>query len=166
MKIRKVKETDAENFLELNKKLDSETQFLLFEPNERQTTISQQKNSIEKFESNGIIIFVLEYKGELVGFIGGTRQNILRTNHILKISIGILQEYTKKGYGRKLLDEIENWAAKNAIYRIELTVRVDNYNAIKLYKKKGFKLEGTKKKSLRINNEYFDEYYMYKLLEE
>ena len=138
MEIRKINTDDAEDFLNLNKKLDTETQFLLFEPNERQTTVSEQKQIIGNFESNGVIVFVLENDGELIGFVGGTRQKLLRKKHCLGSAIGILQKYTNQGYGKKLLNEIEIWAIENGIYRIELTVRADNNNAIDFYKKSDF----------------------------
>jgi Acetyltransferases, including N-acetylases of ribosomal proteins len=46
--------------------------------------------------------------------------------------------------------------------RLELTVMVHNERAIALYKKMGFEIEGTKKRSMRIDGQYVDEYYMAK----
>ncbi|MEH6892302.1 hypothetical protein V7024_22075 [Bacillus sp. JJ864] len=40
--IRLIAERDAESFLELCKKIDGETEFMLFEDGERSTTIEQQ----------------------------------------------------------------------------------------------------------------------------
>ena len=39
-----------------------------------------------------------------------------------------------------------------------------NYVAINLYQKSGFKVEGTKKKSMYIDSKYIDEYYRSKIL--
>jgi RimJ/RimL family protein N-acetyltransferase len=39
-----------------------------------------------------------------------------------------------------------------------------NERAIRLYKKMGFEIEGTKKHSLLISGSYVDEYYMAKLI--
>jgi RimJ/RimL family protein N-acetyltransferase len=39
---------------------------------------------------------------------------------------------------------------------------VHNERAIALYKKMGFEIEGTKKRSMRIDGQYVDEYYMAK----
>ena len=41
---------------------------------------------------------------------------------------------------------------------------VDNHAGIALYKKMGFEIEGVKKDSLLINDQYVDEYYMSKIL--
>ena len=164
MKIRKLKVNDAQNFIELNKKLDAETQFLLLEPGERQTTLEEQKKRIRNFKSSGVIIFVMENEKELMGFIGGKKGTFLRKKHCLSIAVGILQKYTNKGYGRKLFTKMEEWAKENNIYRLELTVRIDNQIAISLYKKMGFNVEGKKISSLKINDAYYDEYYMSKLI--
>ncbi len=56
---------------------------------------------------------------------------------------------------------------KNPIFinsRLELTVRCDNTSAIALYQKQGFTIEGTKYRSLLVEGEYVDEYYMGLLL--
>jgi len=39
IRIREIRESDAEEFLSLCKKIDAETQFMMFEPGERLTTI-------------------------------------------------------------------------------------------------------------------------------
>ena len=43
MNLRSAKETDAAGFLELWDCLDTETEFMLFEPNERKATLEGQK---------------------------------------------------------------------------------------------------------------------------
>lgn len=48
MEISEININDADSFLKLNKKLDSETKFLLMEPNERKTSIEEQKVSLKE----------------------------------------------------------------------------------------------------------------------
>ena len=50
------------------------------------------------------------------------------------------------------------------IHRLELSVVTHNEAGLRLYKKMGFKIEGTKRHSLLIDGEFVDEYYMSKLL--
>jgi hypothetical protein len=63
--IRPIEVSDAENFLELSKNID-ETGFMLYEPGERETTVEQQRISIEKImiEKNSIF-FVAETETNL-----------------------------------------------------------------------------------------------------
>jgi RimJ/RimL family protein N-acetyltransferase len=78
--------------------------------------------------------------------------------------VGILQEFWGKGIGTKLFEQLEEWARHQQIHRIELTVMVHNESAVALYKKMGFEIEGLKKHSLLVREEYVDEFYMAKLL--
>ncbi|WP_353611594.1 GNAT family N-acetyltransferase [Bacillus sp. FJAT-25509] len=59
---------------------------------------------------------------------------------------------------------MEEWAIKHSISRLELTVVKQNEAGVGLYKKMGYEIEGTKRNSLIINSNSFDEYYMAKLL--
>ena len=67
--------------------------------------------------------------------------------------------------GTKLFEYITNWAKQEQIHRLELTVIENNEQAIHLYKKMGFEIEGIKKDSLQINDSYVNELYMSKLLQ-
>jgi RimJ/RimL family protein N-acetyltransferase len=71
-----------------------------------------------------------------------------------------------KGIGAQILSDIKKNCEKENKIRIELTVDVDNMRAINLYKKMGFEIEGTVRKSYRLSrtNQYYDEYLMAVLL--
>lgn len=68
------------------------------------------------------------------------------------------------GLGTSLFQQLEKWAINQNIVRLELTVVTQNEAGIGLYKKSGFEIEGTKRKSLLIDGKCFDEYYMSKLI--
>ena len=57
-----------------------------------------------------------------------------------------------------LLDE------KTVLVKLELTVVKNNKNAIALYKKYGFVIEGLRKKSMIKDNNFYDDYYIAKFL--
>ncbi len=165
MVIRKITIADAEAFLNLCHQLDKETQFMLLETEERTTTVDEQIAIIENILSrNNKIIFVAEDNNQLIGYISADGGNYKRNRHSVYIVMGIIQAYTGQGIGTKLFEELEKWAYRNKIHRLELTVMVHNKAAIALYKKIGFEVEGTKKHSLFIDGSYVDEYYMAKLL--
>lgn len=71
-----------------------------------------------------------------------------------------------KGIGAQILSDIKKNCEKENKIRIELTVDVDNMRAINLYKKMGFEIEGTVRKSYRLSrtNQFYDEYLMAVLL--
>lgn len=73
-------------------------------------------------------------------------------------------DFRGEGIGTLLFEELERWAAKHHLHRLELTVVTRNEAGVSLYEKMGFELEGIKRDSLLINGEFLDEYYMAKIL--
>ncbi len=166
MIIRAIRVSDAEQFLNLCKKLDTETQFMMLEPGERTTTVEQQQAQIERLlPTENRAVFVAERDGQLVGYLAAFGGEFKRNKHSVYIVIGILQDFTGQGIGKQLFLALEDWAHRQHIHRLELTVMTHNKAGIALYKKQGFEIEGTKRHSLLVNGHYVDEYYMAKLLE-
>jgi len=147
-------------------KLDQETQFMMFEPGERTTTVEEQRKQIARLllQENSAT-FVVEHNGQLVGYLSAFGGEFRRNKHSAYIVIGMLQAFTGKGIGGQLFAAVEAWAHSKSISRLELTVMVHNSAGLALYRKRGFTIEGTKKHSLLINGRYVDEYYMTKLLD-
>lgn len=165
MIIRKIRKDDASNFLKISNELDKETDFRLYEPGERKTTEDEEIEEIEKVLNNkNSIILVAEDNNNLIGYLWANGRNQNRVRHSIYVSIGILQSHAGKGIGTKLFQELENWAIKNKIHRIELTVMDYNIRAINLYKKMGFQKEGIKRDSLFVNGHYVNDIYMAKLI--
>lgn len=90
--------------------------------------------------------------------------SVRRNRHSAYIVIGILKQYQGQGIGAALFRELDRWARDTEIVRLELTVMAHNELAISLYFKNGFEIEGTKRKSLMIDGQWVDEYYMSKIL--
>lgn len=159
--IREIAEDDSIRFLNMNKQLDQETTFMLLEPQERTTTIEQQKNIISGFiNTQNSNIFVAEINNELVGHLTVIGGNANRIRHRAHIVIGILNNFIGQGIGRKLFEQLEQWRPTTSLSRLELTVMVHNERALALYKRMGFEIEGIKKRSIKIDDQYVDEYYM------
>lgn len=165
MLIREIKVEDAEAFLKLCKQADSESEFLLFEEGERETTVKEQRKSIESIISaDNSTIFVVEDDDKLVGYLlargGAARKNY----HSVYIVIAILKSHGGQGLGTQLFTRLEDWARARDIHRLELGVMKANVHAKRLYKKMGFEIEGTKRSVFYLNGEYVDEYMMAKIL--
>ena len=165
--VRQATESDAESFLDLWDALDTETEFMLFEPNERKATLESQKSRLANAtESEYVHILVLEDTDEgcLAGFCAGRRSSNFRDKHSLEIVVGIRQSYTGQQWGRKLLTELEQWAKTVSVSRLELSVMVNNVRAIALYKNLGFEIEGTKKAAVFLKSGLVNEYIMAKII--
>lgn len=164
MDIIKVREEDAQIFLELLTALDNETKYMMYEKDERSQNIDDIKDQIRNVNKNGIILALKENE-KMLGYISGQIGDFRRIKHSAYIVMGIKQVFSGRGYGSLLIDSIFEWALANKLKRLELTVMVHNSKALNLYEKKGFKVEGLKKHSLLIDNEKIDEYYMAKLFD-
>ena len=77
MEIREIQIEDAKNLLNLLKKLDAETTFLLYEKDERKRTIEQQRKNIQEQLERGVLTFVLEDNKKLVGYVFGDRKSVV-----------------------------------------------------------------------------------------
>lgn len=164
MIIRKANIEDAEKYLQMLKQLDTETKNMMLEPGERKTTIEQMRDRIVTMNGSNGTILLIEVENKIGGFLAAQRGGANRIRHSAYIVIGMLKEYRGKKLGTKLFEELEKWAVENNITRLELTVVKNNEDAIKLYQKVGFKIEGIKEKSMIIDRNYVDEYYMGKIL--
>lgn len=167
LQIRTAVASDAAAFLDLWNALDTETEFMLFEPGERQATLDDQKSKLAaNEESDNVHLLVLDdTKNQLIaGFCAGRRNPNFRDNHSLHIVIGIRQHYTNQGWGRRLLTELEQWARSANMTRLELSVMEHNSSAIALYSALGFVKEGTKRKAVRLRSGFVDEHIMAKLI--
>lgn len=100
----------------------------------------------------------------MVGYLIAIGGRVKRTKHSAYLVIGILEEYRGRGIGTSLFQRLEEWAINSNISRLELTVVTQNEAGIALYKKSGFEIEGIKRKSLMIDDEFYNEYFMSKLL--
>lgn len=163
MKIRKIEATDVTNYLDMLLKLDNETQFMMFEPGERDTDIEVVKNAIEKSIYGDDLTLVATVEEEIIGFLSLERGIYKRIKHSGYVVIGILEKFRGHGIGGKLFLELDKWARDNNIARLELSVMCSNKVARHLYEKNGFDIEGIKRDSMIIDGKFVDEYYMAKL---
>ncbi|GIO86640.1 N-acetyltransferase [Paenibacillus faecis] len=165
IKFRQVTEADAEAYLKLRRRLDRETEFMLLQPDERVTTLEQERNRLVSLLEQGTsMIFAAEAEGRWIGYLGAFGSNYKRNKHTVSLVLGILQSYSGRGVGTRLFAELNDWAAERGIHRLELTVMAHNEVAIALYKKCGFEVEGIRKHAIRLGDRYIDEFYMAKLL--
>ncbi|WP_288679232.1 GNAT family N-acetyltransferase [uncultured Clostridium sp.] len=101
--------------------------------------------------------YIAEEDGKVIGLGILMNHGNLRKKHVGVITLMVNSDYQNKGVGSLLMDKLINLSESLNIIRLELCVFRDNYKAINLYKKFGFKEEGIKVKSALKNGEYIDE---------
>lgn len=163
MEIRHSTALDSDKFIEMQLRIDEETEFMMYEPGERKPDRERTKHFLETAVEGENLILVAEEEDKLWGFLFAERGVLNRIHHSAYIVIGICKEYRGKGIGTAFFKELETWAVTGGITRLELTVMCHNTAAIHLYEKNGFQIEGLKKNSMLVNSQFVDEYYMAKL---
>lgn len=164
MEIRNISLKDTDEFIDLQLRLDEETEYMMFEPGERKPQREGTEAFIRGSATGDNFLMVIEDKDKLWGYISAQRGSCNRIRHTAYIVTGICTGYQNQGIGTKFFNELDKWAMQNKISRLELTVMSHNEAAVGLYEKKGFQKEGIKKNSMLVHGNYVDEYYMAKLL--
>jgi RimJ/RimL family protein N-acetyltransferase len=84
--------------------------------------------------------------------------------HIGEFGMTVLKDYWGQGIGTALLRQMEKFATSIGVSRIEAKVRTANEQAISLYKKFGYQIEGHRKKAALISGSFEDEFFIAKLI--
>lgn len=162
MRIKNIELAHAEAFGKLQKEIYQENNFMLIETNEQKTKLHELANQIA---STDFLMGADNDQGELVAYLAAYRGAYKRVQHRASLVIAVLAEYRRQGIATQLFAELEEWARKNEIQRLELTVGMNNGAAISCYKTNGFVIEGVRSQSLKIDDKLIDEFYMAKILE-
>lgn len=161
MRIRRIDLCDARLFWDVQKQLDTESKFMMLEPEERRFDFSRTIGRISRFD----FLVGADVDGKFVGFLSAKRGNANRIRNTAYVVVGIIEEFQHQGIGSQLFEELERWAKEKAVKRIELTVMINNYAAIALFQKHGFTIEGVRREAMCVDGKYIDEFYMSKILD-
>ena len=72
----------------------------------------------------------------------------------------VKNENRGEGVGLELVNHVKIYAKNNDIKHLYLGCNAQNYGAIKLYKKCGFKVYGTRPDYTKIDNKFYDDLIM------
>lgn len=164
MEVRAIREEDAERFLHMLLELDRQTELMMYEVGERPIDVKNILSALYTLKGRESLLLIVDTGEKIVGFLGADRGEFRRNKYTAYITVGILEEYRNQGLGSAMFKQMEDWARGCEIKRLELTVMCHNTQAVRLYEKRGFFIEGIRKKSMYINNKFIDEYYMGKIL--
>lgn len=161
LEIREISINDVESFTTLMQKIFDESDYMLYDPGEYVPSLEYAISNLEEIiTSPHLAVLVAEKNDMLVGYLTIVSKNLHRIEHKARISMGVLNQEQGFGIGQKLLDACKNWCKIHQMTRIELTVVTENKSAIRLYERAGFKIEGEMQHTLKIDDQYFNEYMM------
>ena len=98
--------------------------------------------------------FVALAAGEVVGWCDVTPKARPIYPHSGVLGMGLLPQFRHQGIGKRLIVQALAAAQAFGLQRVELTVRENNTNAIALYKKVGFEIEGVQRNAILLDGTY------------
>ena len=159
-----IKEASTENALariEYSKKIGSETDNLSFGAEGFPISVEGEAEYIKSFlKDERSCSFFAWRDGEIIGDvrISGMPR---RMNHRAELGITVLKSEWNKGLGSRLLKMAIEYVKSHGIEIINLEVRSDNFRAIHVYEKFGFRKIGTSFAYFKIGDSYIDFDIMY-----
>lgn len=94
--------------------------------------------------------------GVRVGWCDLTAAHWPALRHIGVLGMGLLPDYRGRGLGETLLRRTIEAGWRHGFARIELGVYTHNERARRLYERLGFAVEGVKRRSARVDGQYYD----------
>lgn len=113
--------------------------------------------NIEEHIARGLPRFIAVDGGRVVGFCElHLRSPLPSLAHGGELTLGVVATHRGLGLGRRLIEAAiaAGWAY--GFDRIGLLCRDDNVNAIALYEKVGFRIEGRIARDLKIDGQFYD----------
>jgi len=165
VELREVKVTDATILLEYFERVNLESKNLLREPGEYTFTVNDERKFIRRVvESVDEYMAVVIYEDEVIASIGFRSSHLRRIAHRASLGMSVRKDFNDLGLGTIMMHHIEEVAKEMGKTKLELEVRIDNLNAVHLYEKFGFELEGTTKSGFFVDEKYVDLLVMGKFL--
>lgn len=158
---RKASVQDAEDIYEYYKVVGGETNNNTFGPEGRYHDIDELKRELLRAEGEKKELRLLALlNDEIVGF-GCLYSMPRRFSHRADMGITVKKKYWHNGIGTVLVEKLIRYAKNNDIEMIDLKVRTDNFYAIRIYHKFGFKSVGIIPAMCKNGDKYYDAEEMY-----
>jgi RimJ/RimL family protein N-acetyltransferase len=102
--------------------------------------------------------------GVVAGSVNLRRKEAKKSRHAADIGIALAREYWGRGVGAAAMDYLIGRVREMGLKRVELAVEDGNRRAIRLYKSRGFAVEGRLRKAVKSSGRYHDTLLMARLL--
>lgn len=101
--------------------------------------------------------FVALVDGEVIGWVHLEQRDIDKLDHVVYLTMGLLDEYRGLGIGTKLNDRAVTWAGNCGYEKVSSNVPAINDSAINFLEKHGWVREGVRPDQYNIDGEFVDE---------
>jgi RimJ/RimL family protein N-acetyltransferase len=154
IEIRQAKPSDARQLNRYIRTIFQGSEHLITRPDEFATGPFKQRLWIAKKQVNPVEACFIALQGKrIIAMLDNWTDRRKRVTHSTCFAMSVAEGYRGMGIGYHLLNHFIDWVQKHpSLTRIELHVHSDNKHAVKLYKRCGFELEGTRKGAIRYED--------------
>lgn len=100
------------------------------------------KQRLEQLDTDREKVFVIDINGAVVGFVHAEKYNTLYYKSMINIQgLAIAKSHRKNGYGKALMETVENWARDIGVDLIRLNSGSARKEAHSFYRKIGYNSE-------------------------
>lgn len=165
VQIRAAGPADAVALLDLKRRLDRESSFMMYEPGERDSSVADLAAELDHaVRAGNSAVIVADAGDHLAGYVELSGGSFRRSRATAYLVIGVRADAAGQGLGARLLRQAKDWAAGHGLHRLELTVMAHNHRAIRLYERMGFVVEGRRVECLLVDGQFVDELHMAAIL--
>ena len=134
-------------FAKLRSDIDQESQHLIAKKGERKQNILYSLATIFINRKRNHT-FIAWDKNKPIGYLSLVFAKFKKYKRNSYLVIALRTEYRGQGIGNRLMETAETFAKKHGKSRVELEVFAKNKNAIELYERRGYVVEGIKKNAV------------------
>lgn len=156
--IREASIDDAEELIKAAKSYLRTSDYLCSYEDEFDPMIAEEINWIKSHQNANSLLLIATRENEILATFNATGFQNRRMRHVAVLGISILEEWRGLGLGSLLFENLIGWAKDNPFLEIlVLETFSDNADALKLYKKFGFEIDGVRKNYFKGGkNKYSD----------
>jgi RimJ/RimL family protein N-acetyltransferase len=160
--IREAVADDAAAVKEYIERVSGQSDFLSFGAGEFEMGEAEEREFLGKCQAAPNELYILGQLDETIvstlNFNAGHRP---RTRHTGEFGVTVEESFWGLGIGSLMIDAMIRWARQTGLVKkINLRVRTDNPRAIALYQRKGFVHEGTIRREIILDGQFFDNHWM------
>lgn len=123
------------------------------------------KEILDDIKKKKSVFVVAEFNGKIIGTCG-IKQKEMRRSHLGELGIAVLRDFRGKGLGKEMMSIVIDNSKETikGLKKLRLDVYADNKNAMRLYKKFGFRVIARLPKDIKWGKIYMDAFLMEKRL--
>ncbi len=155
MTIRTANIADAEALLAFLREMQAEGLETLFQ-RDTVPSLEEEQAFIGKFDATAGLMLLALHNDRVVGCLTAEVMKNKQLCHSCEFGVAVLKKERGTGVGTALIARLSEWAKSIGLRRIQLTVFAGNPDAIRLYRRLGYEVEGRKIEAIRIGDRYED----------